>query len=243
MSAIYDLYDGLNRLGPGDEASLSRAFAFAGIGPSARVLDAGAGRGADIPALLAQVPQGSVVAVEQHAPWADETAARHAGDERVHSVAGDMADPPQGPYDLIWSAGAVYFLGIEPALRGWRQHLAPGGRVVFSEIGYRENASAVVRDYWEASYPDMTDQTGIEAQVTRAGFGVLGAFWLSKQAWANFYTPLAARLADIRARSLQGAGGPDPDMESACAEAEAEIALWQQHGAEFGYLCVVAEPA
>src|SRR5690606_40444559 len=47
---------------------------------------------------------------------------------RVTVREGDMAEVT-GPYDFIWCAGGIYFLGVTEGLRIWRRALAPGGRV------------------------------------------------------------------------------------------------------------------
>lgn len=237
-AAFFTVHDGLEREGPGDRESLGRALALAGVEPEAVVLDAGCGPGADVPGLLAQLPRGRVVAVDLHAPFVARVAAAHAGDPRVTALVADMADPPGGPFGLIWSAGAIYGLGVADALRGWRPHLVPGGRVAFSEACWRvAEPSPVARAFWQAEYPAMTDRAGVLAQVAAAGYRVLGDFWLSRAGWAAYYDPLAARIVALRA------GPVDAALEAALAAHEAELAVWRDCGEDYGYLMVVAEPA
>lgn len=233
--AVHTIHDGLPREGPGDRESLDWALAVARPPRNGRVLDAGCGSGADIAGLLAHVPDGRVVAMDCHAPFAARAAAAHAGCARVQAVVGDMARP-EGRFDLIWSAGAVYFLGVTEALTGWRNHLVPGGRVAFSQIAWRTEApDAAARAFWRDAYPQMTDRAGVLMQAAAAGYRVLADRFLPDAAWDEFYRPLEVRVAGLRA-----AGAASPDLVQGLDESTREIALWRSHGADYGYLQVVA---
>jgi SAM-dependent methyltransferase len=140
------------------------------------------------------------------------------------------------PYDLIWCAGAVYFMGIEGALRAWRKSLRPQGVIAFSEAcWWTPKPSARARTFWDAAHPAMTDTAGIEAQITAAGYKSLGQRRLSDAAWEAYYTPLEARIALLR-------GDADNSLNTALDEAAEEIACWRAHRAEFGYLLHVVTP-
>jgi len=235
-AAFFTIHSGLPREGPGDREALDWALAQVGVARDARILDAGCGPGADIPGLIAHAPEGHVVAMETHAPYAAQVRAAFAGDARVTVVDGDMAHPP-GRFDLIWSAGAVYFLGVTVALAAWRDHLAPEGVVAFSHIGWRvADPAPAARDFWAEGYPEITDAAGITAQVEAAGYRVVAQRWLPRAAWAAYFDPLAARVAALRA-------GADAEMTAALEAEQAEIDLWRAHGDDYGYLQVVARPA
>lgn len=232
--AFFRIHSGLDREGPGDRESLDWALGQVALPPDARILDAGCGPGADIAALLAHAPRGSVVAMDSHAPFADRAARAHAGDARISVICADMADPP-GRFDLIWSAGAVYFLGVTEALAAWRKALAPGGAVAFSQIAWKTAAPAAeARDFWR-QYPAMCDAAGAAARVAAAGYRVVARRWLPDAAWEAYYTPLEARIAALR----PGAGA---ELAEALAAEAAEIALWRRHRADFGYLQLVVRP-
>ncbi|MCC5972405.1 MAG: methyltransferase domain-containing protein [Pararhodobacter sp.] len=228
MSDIFALFAPLDRAGPGDAASLRWALEVAGTRADARVLDAGCGTGADLPALLAAVPQGRVVAVDMAAPFVARARARFAG---VEAHVADMTTPPGGPFDLIWSAGAVYNLGVAAALKAWAGQLAPGGRVAFSDLCWRvAEPPRAAREFWAGEGLELPDAAGLEAQVTAAGWRVLGARWLGHAGWAAYYEPLAARLATF-------------DGDAALTEGfQAEIALWRAYGASYDYRLIVAAP-
>ena len=225
--SIHDLFLGLDRCGPGDADSLRWALGVAGTRPDAAVLDAGCGVGADLGTLLAAVPQGRVVAVDAAEAFIDRVRARFP---QVRAAVADMADPPGGPFDLIWSAGAVYAIGVGAALAAWRGHLAPGGRVAFSDLRWRgADRPQAVADFFAAEGVALTDAGALEAEVAAAGWRTLGAMWLSSGAWAAYYEPLALALD----------GCADADLVAAF---RAEIALWRTHGAAYGYRLTVVAP-
>ncbi|MHA3980555.1 class I SAM-dependent methyltransferase [Halovulum sp. GXIMD14794] len=233
--AFFTLHDELPREGPGDRASLDRALALAAPPRDARILDAGCGPGADIDGLLAHAPQGHVTAIEAHPPFADRVAARFAGDPRVTARSGDMLAAP-GPFDLIWSAGAVYMVGVTEALRAWRGALAPGGRVVFSEIVWlTDMPPREAAIFWRA-YPAMTALPGLMDRIAAAGYRCLGHEILPDAAWEAYFTPIEARIAQLRP-------GADAAMTEVLDEQEQEIALWRSHRDAFGYALCVVEPA
>lgn len=223
MSAIHDLFLRLDRAGPGDAATLGRAVA--GLRPGARVLDAGCGVGADTGALLALGFE--VTALEASEVFGAEVARRHPG---ARVVVGDMLAPPAGPYDLIWSAGAVYNVGVAAALAAWRGVLAPGGRVAFSDLCKRvEVLPPACAAYWASEGLVLRDAATLEAEVAATGYRVLDAEWVSDQGWADYYEPLEVALADC----------PDADLVAAF---RAEIANWRANSATFGYRMIVCAP-
>lgn len=225
--SLIALFEGLDRAGPGDAESLHWAVGRAGTQPGAAVLDAGCGLGADLAGLAQAVPGARIVAVDLAGPFLARVRADHP---QVRVEEADMADPPGGPFDLIWSAGAIYNLGVTEGLRAWRRHLAARGRVAFTDMAWRvAEPSADAVAFWQAEGLRLTDAAGLVAQVEDAGYRVLGQRWLGRAAWEAYYLPLAARLEG------------DPSQDAALMRAEA--ALWQAHGAEFGYLLIVAEPA
>lgn len=233
MEAFFRLHDGLEREGPGSAEDVAWAAALAGVHRNARMLDAGCGAGADVPALLAAAPEGHVVAVDAHEPFVERVRAAHAGDPRVVARAGDMLEP-EGPFDLIWSAGAVYFRGIATALAGWREALAPGGAVAFSEpCFFVDTPSEGARAFWDGH--ETLFEAELACAVEDAGYRTLGARRLSDEAWEAYYGPLDARVALLRP-------GADAALSAALDQSETEAAGWRAHRRETGYLLTVAVP-
>ncbi len=228
------LHRDLPREGPGDRESLDWALGLAGVARNARILDAACGPGADIAGLLAHAPEGHVTAMDAHAAFVEQAKVLHGNDPRVSLRVGDMADP-DGPYDLIWCAGALYFLGVTEGLKGWARALTPGGHVAFSEaVWLTETPTAELRTFWE-QYPALTDVEGVETRIAAAGYRVLSHRILSDAAWEAYYGPLEARIAALRPEA--GA-----DLAAVLDEGAEEIRMWRTHRREFGYALFVVAP-
>ncbi len=225
--SIIDLFLTLDRAGPGDAESLRWALDVAQTPDDARVLDAGCGTGADTGTLIHAVPRGRVVALDAAEAFIDVVAGKYP---QAEAVAGDMLVPPPGPYDLIWSAGAVYNTGVAAALSAWRPHLAPRGRVAFSDLRWTgmERPQAVV-DFFASEGVTLSDCDALEAEIAQAGWRVLGARWVGRAGWAAYYEPLEAQLANERDEALVEAF-------------KSEINCWKLHGDSYDYRLVVVEP-
>ncbi len=235
-TSFFEMHKDLPREGPGAPGDVAWAGALAQVPPGAAICDAGCGPGDDISALLGLASVARVDAFETHAPFADQARTRFAGDARVSVQCASMAELT-GPYDLIWCAGALYFLGVTEGLTAWRSALAPGGAVAFSEpCWFTDAPSAAARAHWSDEYPPMTDEAGITAWVQAAGYRVLGTRRLSDAAWEAYYTPLEARIAMLRP-------GADAALSAMLDKGQAEVNGWRATRAEAGYLLCVVAPA
>ena len=233
--AFLTLYTDLAREGPGAPADLGWALSVAATPEQARIADAGCGSGADTVVLAKERPRAQIEAVDKVAHFVEAARRRVAPfGSRVWVRQGDMADL-HGPYDLIWCAGALYFLGVTEGLRLWRKALAPGGAVAFSEPCLLPRPSAAARAFW-AEYPQITDVAGIRARVAEAGYRVLGEQMQIGDAWEAYYIPMARRIETLRPGST-GA------LAAALDEAEREIARWKAAPSEIAYALMVVAPA
>lgn len=233
LSPFFTLHSELPREGPGDADAPLWAARRGQVRNGARIADIACGPGADIGALLNAVPGSTVTGIDRQAHFVAAARARYAGNRRVEIHQGDMAEPG-GPYDFIWCAGALYFLGVEAGLRQWREALAPEGVVAFSEpVWFTDDRPQAAQDMW-ADYPAMTDRKGILAQVTAAGYRALGTRPVSDAGWEAYYGPKEARIAKLRAED------PGAELARILDQSETEIACWRAHRDICGYLMVVA---
>jgi SAM-dependent methyltransferase len=204
---FFDVFGALPRQGPGNRASLERALRLCGdLPPSPAVLDLGCGVGGQTLA-LAERTSGPIVAIDSHAPWIHQltrTVAERGLSERVRPMIGDMARPTfePGSFDLIWSEGALYNIGIDRALSLYRPLLRAGGHFVFSDAVWRkDNPPAEVKASFDFDYPTMGWAADILATIQRRGLDVIGHFTLPDEAWwDDFYSPMERRLAELRVR-------------------------------------------
>lgn len=235
---FFEVHQGLDREGPGSEATTRRALAACGPLPEgARVIDMGCGPGGPTLTLARALPGARVVGVETHRPFLDQLEARaeSAGlSDRIEAWHGSMLDHP-GPADLIWSEGAAYCVGVEAALKRWHAIAAPGARVAFSELVWLgDRVPGELRAMFEAGYPAVGDAETTRARVKAAGWRLMHDFVIPPDDWANYYDPLRKRVAELRRGPCSKA------LIEALDATEAEADLYDRHGEHYGYLFVIA---
>ncbi len=214
--AFFTLHKDLPREGPGLPEHVH--WALARMPKPARVLDAACGPGADTQTLADALPEARIDAVEMQASFVAEAQARLGTRARVWE--GDMF-AADGPYDLIWCAGAVYFVGVTEALTRWRKALAPGGHIAFSEaLKPDADAPQAAHDFW-ADYSQIADLQGHKAQIATAGYRLIDHTVVQGAAWEAYYTPQQARIDQLRAQD------PSDDLRAVLDEGQREIDLWR----------------
>ena len=173
---FFEVYEALPRQGPGNRACAARALGLCRDLPSSpAVLDLGCGVGGQT-LHLAELTSGSIVALDSHAPSIERlgrTVAERGLSHRVRPMVGDMAHPdlPPESFDLIWSEGALYNIGIENALRICHGLLRPGGYLAFTDAVWRkENPPPEVKASFDLDYPTMGWTADVLAAIERCGF-------------------------------------------------------------------------
>ena len=230
---FFTLYQDLDREGPGEREDVEWVAGLLELPDNASVCDAGCGSGGDVPTFLDIFPDCRVTAVDTHKPFIDELLVRIDADPRVTAYAGSMAKL-KGPFDLIWSAGAVYFLGVENCLTAWRPALAKGGAVAFSHpCHFVETPSDAAAAFWEDCF--VTDAAGIDSQVRNAGFRTVATRRVSESAWDAYFRPLQARIAALRSNA-------NVTLSEVLDASQNEIDVWTRVKDETGYLLSVVRP-
>ncbi len=206
------------------------------------IVDLGCGSGAQT-IDLAEMTGGTVSAVDNHAPFLEllvRRAARRGCAPRIRPVLADMSKPglPEPCADLVWSEGALYNIGLGPALGLCRRLLRPGGRLAFTDAVWRtDDVPAPVRDAFSDS-PDMGTVSDALTLLTVQGFDVIGHFTLPEDAWwDDFYAPMRARVGALRAQAPLA-----PGAAAVLDECDAEIDLFLDHRDCFAYEFFVARP-
>jgi len=234
--AFFKIHDDLPREGPGSGDDVAWACAQGGIGAGGVICDAGCGPGGDIGALLQAVPEGRVVAIDTHTPFVHSVKSRFGDDPRVSAYVADMAtlaDLEEAPFDMIWCAGALYFMGTTPGLKSFAAALKPGAVVAFSApCHFTDTPSDDAIGFWDG-HPTPT-RAALFDQVEEAGFDRLASRPVTTDGWEAYYHPLEARIAKLRE------GGADQTLTQALDVEAAEIRAWRQVREQTGYELVVA---
>jgi SAM-dependent methyltransferase len=236
LSALFRLHQGLPREGPGsDECTREALRRLPALPPSPSVLDLGCGPGKQT-RVLARELGCRITAVDLHEPYLQELREAAAGEglsALIDTRCWDMADLPiePGSVDLIWSEGAAYNIGFENALRRWRPLLKRSGAMAVTECSWFADTPAdELRAFWDAAYPEIGTIAVNRERAEAAGYRVLDTFVLPPEAWwAEYYTPLQARIARLRPMA-------DADLAAVLDEAEQEISLFKRHHTAYGYV-------
>ena len=207
MQLFFEVFESLPRQGPGNRASAARALALCrDLPPSPAVIDLGCGAGGQT-LHLAELTSGTFVAVDNHAPSIERmraTVAERGLSQRVSPVVGDLSalEQPPSSFDLVWSEGALYNIGIESALRVCHGLLRPGGYLAFTDAVWRkENPPPEIKAIFDEDYPTMGQVPDVLAAIEKHGFSLVGHFTLPDEAWwDDFYTPMRHRIEELRSR-------------------------------------------
>lgn len=233
---FFEVYEPLPRQGPGNRASAARALGLCrDLPPSPAILDLGCGTGAQT-LYLADLTAGSIVAVDSHAPSIERlraTIAERGLEDRIRPVVGDIVSPDHAPesFDLIWSEGALYNIGIGNALRIYRSILRPEGCFVFTEAVWRkENPPAEVTAIFE-DYPGMGWVHDVLATIEESDFSTVDHFTIPDEAWwDDFYTPMERRIEELR-----GKYNGDADALAVLDEIAREPDMHRRHSDYYAY--------
>jgi len=237
-----EVFEALPRQGPGTRACAARALALCrDLPPAPAVLDLGCGAGGQT-LQLADLTAGSIAAVDRiHSCVARlaRTVAERGLARRIRPVVADMTHLPFAPacFDLVWSEGALYNVGIENALRACRPLLRPGGHLAFTDAVWRKaDPPPEVKACFDQDYPAMGRVEDVLAAIARCGFSTLGHFTLPDEAWWDeFYTPMQRRLEALRGRYAN-----DGDALAVLDQIAAEPEMHSRYSDYYAYEFLVA---
>ncbi|TVQ72841.1 MAG: class I SAM-dependent methyltransferase [Oceanospirillales bacterium] len=230
MADFMTVFQTIERWGPGTDADSLKALALLPTTPQ-NIIDIGCGKGFST-SLLAQHTTAHITAVDNEQNALDELADRLTKlqlDTRVTLSCSSMTELPftEECFDLIWSEGSAYIMGVEQALQQWRPLLKRKGCMVFSDLVWLTNTPSPEADeFWQQEYPDMKTVEKRLAQIQQAGFEVIDHFKLSEQAGFDYYNPLKERVIALK---------PSMPESLAIADLEREIAIYERYPTEFGY--------
>ncbi|MBC8870384.1 MAG: class I SAM-dependent methyltransferase [Planctomycetes bacterium] len=236
MDYFIELYGGLPRGGPGDNASTRKAFEMMEhLPPEPKILDIGCGPGMQTIELL-RLSGGTVVALDllpQMISRVKQSADSEGFADRLEAVQADMNDMRFEPasFDVIWSEGAIYFLGFEKGLEKVKEFVKPGGYVAVSEAVWLEpDRPQEVADLWK-EYPEIdTVERKLEV-VSKLGYSIVNHFVLPASSWTElYYDPLAKRITEY-----ENKWNGIPEAEDVLAEARNEISVFRKHSRCYSY--------
>ncbi|ODS05366.1 methyltransferase domain-containing protein [Vibrio scophthalmi] len=228
MADFYRIFDPLERRGPGSESDTLAALRKVPMKPS-QILEVGCGQGIAT-RLLAQQCDAQITAIDN-----DEEAIKalqasnqeHA--EQIRFECASMTDLPyaERSFDLIWSEGSAYIMGVENAFKQWRPLLNQGGVLVLSDLVWStDDANETAKAFWGSEYPDMTTVETRIKQAKAAGYQVVDTFPISDAAWEAYYQPLSQQVAALK---------DELTNSQAIKDIERELSAYRQRDDQFDY--------
>ena len=236
---FFEVFEPLPRQGPGNLACVQRALALCTELPSSpHILDLGCGSGAQT-LHLASLTHGAIVAVDSHAPLIERLRAKvdeRGLSARVEARVGDMSalDLPAESFDLVWSEGALYNLGLAAALPMCASLLRPGGYLAFTEPVWRTtDAPPEVREAF-VDYSTMGRVEDVVQLIEENGLSLVDHFDLPDEAWWDD-SPMERQLEKLRVKYAA-----DAEALAALDEVAKEPAMHRRSAHHYGYTFFVA---
>lgn len=243
LDLIIDLHRGSQRQGPGSAEETLKALEFTGLSDnrSVKVADIGCGTGGQT-ITLAQTVQGHITAVDLFPEFLTELQDKIdllGLQDKVTTLKCSMDNLPfqKEEFDMIWSEGAIYNMGFENGVRNWRKFIKPGGYLAVSEITWFDpDPPTELKSFWQGEYPEMASDEKNISILEENGYSLAGYFELDPKSWTkNYYEPLIKRFDAFLDRH-----GYSEEARSLIDEHKAEIDLYGQYGAYYGYGFYVA---
>ncbi|WP_328824572.1 MerR family transcriptional regulator [Thalassotalea algicola] len=230
MNDFMKVYEPLEYWGPGSEQDTLNALSMLPHSPT-DVLEIGSGKGLAT-LVLAKSLAANITAIDNEQSALDSLSTLLANKglaskvtTKCESMTALTCD--KNAFDLIWSEGAAYIMGVESALTSWKNYLHDEGYLVFSDLVYTTTSpNKAAKAFWENEYPDMQTVETRRQQIVACGFDIVNDFALSRQAWNNYYLPLKARVEQLM---------PTMVGSKALQDIQKEIELCLNFHQEFGY--------
>lgn len=207
---FYELFESLPRCGPGDNKSTRRAFqCLPKLPEQPLILDIGCGPGVQT-IELAKISNGKIIALDNHQAFLNKLRKKAKklgllGHIIVENRSMHELDFNANTFDLIWSEGALYFMGFQNGLRKCHQLLKNDGFLAVTEMVYLVNhPPAPLIQYFEKEYPDIKTIKDKIDLIQNEKFQLISNFTLPEPSWLDhFYLPMEQELARLN-KKYQG---------------------------------------
>lgn len=238
MKYFYELFEALPRGGPGADEYTRFAFNTLPKPPPKQplILDIGCGPGPQT-LELSKLTNGKIIAVDNHQPFLDalmERAmnrglARNITPKNISMLEMNFAD---NTFDIIWSEGALYFMGFANGLKRCRELLKDDGYIAVTECVYlASRLPKEVTEFFKNDYPDIKDVKGNIELIKKKGLQLLSHFTLPEFAWFDtYYVPMEKEISRLKEKYK----GNEAALAT-FSDLQKEINLYKKYSPYYGY--------
>ncbi len=191
---FYEVFENIPRQGPGMNSSTRKAYKLIKINVPEKpeILDIGCGKGIQT-IELARISEGEITAIDNYPYFLDclqKDAERSGFSNKIKCIQADMNKMPFGSssFDLIWSEGAVFVMGIKEGLKSWKSFLKQKGYIVLTDLVWlTDSRPDEITNYFEEECLYVLTIPEVIAEAERNGYDCPAHFTLPDKGWTDEY--------------------------------------------------------
>jgi ubiquinone/menaquinone biosynthesis C-methylase UbiE len=148
---------------------------------------------------------------------------------QIELICASMTDMPfsDQQFDVIWSEGSAYIMGVKQALKNWKPFIKQDGHLVVSDLVWlTDSPDDEVQQFWLDAYPDMASVASRQQMIEDAGYQVIDSYTLSQESWDNYLQPLQQKVEQLVDHVF---------VSPALADLQKELTIHRQYLGQYGY--------
>lgn len=207
-SYFYEVFENIPRQGPGIKESTYKAYNLIKeyLPSRPEILDVGCGKGVQT-IELAQECHGHITAIDKHQFFLDhlkKAASEEGLSDKISCINADMAQLPfnKPVFDVIWSEGAVFIIGIKEGLKQWKRFLKQDGFLVLSDLVWlTDERPSELTQHWKNEGISVLTIDQVLKAADQEKYCIIDHFTLPDEGWLEkFIIPLEKTITSLRAK-------------------------------------------
>ena len=203
---FYEVFENIPRQGPGMNSSTRKAYNTIRqyLPEHPAILDIGCGKGVQT-LELALISRSIITAIDNRSYFLDclqNQAERSGFSDRIKCIQADMKAMTfeNASFDLIWSEGAVFIIGIKEGLKSWKKFIKPKGFMVLSDLVWlTESRPDEIKTYFEEECLCTLTINEVINEAEKKGYNCTDHFTLPDDGWTEeYYLPQQHIIGKLR---------------------------------------------